>query len=251
MTPLLFVLAQATQPTVVEHVAVKTTSDTLSQLVAAVVGITITVLSALVSYYLIPWLRAKGAAIDAEIQKNQSQTNLTEEQRKAIMLDRVKRMVFSAALVVADREFPQLAALIQSGSLTNKDDIKAYLHKLGEDLKKEVLANLASTDVDAVQAVGIDTINQLVERAAIAVSPFPGKDTAKALLEGGAADVLKHGVDYIRAQNRTASPGADPLNPTAAAANLAATLPDNGAPASVVVTPAVVAPAVLPVSGNQ
>jgi hypothetical protein len=50
-----------------------------------------------------------------------------------------------------------------------------------------------------VETFGAQAIDDLIERAANAVSPFPGRDTAVALLKNGVADMLiDKGVDWMR-----------------------------------------------------
>ena len=50
-------------------------------------------------------------------------------------------------------------------------------------------------------AVGDEFLDKLIERAANEVSPFPGKETAVALLTDNITDLLiEKGVDYVRAK---------------------------------------------------
>lgn len=165
----------------------------------------VTILCVFVMPYLLKFLRAKteeskkGAEL-AVIDANKSLI----EQRGAIA-ERLKSYLWGTAAAIAEREFPKLCAAIIAGKFKDPQDIKAQLRSWGFDLRFQAIEYFNTQGVDLLQTFGEQAIDDLIERAANAVSPFPGKDTAIALLRDGAAPLLvERGVEWMR--NATAKP---------------------------------------------
>lgn len=165
----------------------------------------VTVLCVFVMPYLLKFLRAKteeskkGAEL-AVIDANRSLI----EQRGAIA-ERLKSYLWGTAAAIAEREFPKLCAAIIAGKLTDPRDIKAQLRMWGDELRIQAVEYFRTQGIDLLQTFGAQAVDDLIERAANAVSPFPGKDTAFALLRDGAAPLLvERGVEWMR--NATARP---------------------------------------------
>lgn len=165
----------------------------------------VTVLCVFVMPYLLKFLRAKteeskkGAEL-AVIDANRSLI----EQRGAIA-ERLKSYLWGTAAAIAEREFPKLCAAIIAGKLTDPRDIKAQLRMWGDELRIQAVEYFRTQGIDLLQTFGAQAIDDLIERAANAVSPFPGRDTALALLRDNAAPLLvERGVEWMR--NATAKP---------------------------------------------
>lgn len=245
-------LAQATQPVILHATAPDTgwkgTVDTLAHLFMTVLGVAVTA-------FLIPWIRAVGAAKTAEADASGKQGKVSDEEAKTILSERVKRMAVGLAELFADHKFPVLAAKIAAGKLNDAVAIKAEMYTWGNDLKSALVDQLNAQGIDTFAALGEQYIDAVVERAAAAVSPFPGKDTAIALLKGGAAAIIQHGVSYVRTMNKTAPEGAIPLPPAVAEAIAAGgaaggtTMASNVSPLIIKQTVAV-APAITPEAMN-
>lgn len=166
-----------------------------------------TLLCMFVMPFLLKFLRAKteeskkGAEL-AVIDANKSLI----EQRGAIA-ERLKSYLWGTAAAIAEREFPKLCAAIIAGKLSDPHDIKAQLRSWGVELRLQAIEYFRTQGIDLLQTFGAQAIDDLIERAANAVSPFPGKDTALALLRDGAAPLLvERGVEWMR--NATAKPAA-------------------------------------------
>lgn len=119
---------------------------------------------------------------------------------KAAVLSLLKTYVYEQAKVLVEQEYPRIAAKVLSGELTSKDAIKAELYGLGGKLKGKVKIRFAD-DLPILGNQVDDLLDDMIRFAADHVSPFPGKETAAALLEHQVSDALVNkGVEYVRGQ---------------------------------------------------
>lgn len=207
---LFFLLAQTTKP-------VNPPGDWHAALNSFLVT-TLSVAGLVLTALLIPWINLQRMKIVAQTESIKKQGNVSDEQARTIMSERVKKSVVGLAELFADHKYPILAQRILRGELTDPDKIKEELRSWGDQLKTSLMSQLDAQSIDAIAVIGEGYIDALIERAAAAVSPFPGKDSALALLKGGAQEIIEHGVNYVRSKNRVAPDGAIPLPPAAAAA---------------------------------
>jgi len=191
---------------------------TFRDIAITVAGIAITILSAFASTVLPALMKKWSAQIEASMKSSNATAVLTNTTNTTAISENLKRMASGMAAVIADSEFPKLAEDITSGKLKDPADIKQVMYGWGADLKKLLIQQFTAQNVDIVEKFGDQFIENMVKRAAVSVSPFPGKDTAEALLTGGAEQLLTHGVDYVRMLNTVSPAGATPLPPAAAAA---------------------------------
>lgn len=159
----------------------------------------LTLVTLVVVPFVLRFLRAKTeeAKRSAELAVINGNESLIT-QRGAIA-ERLKAYLWGTAAAIAEREFPRLANAIAAGRMRNADDIKAQLRSWGHELRFQAVEYFRQQGIDLVETFGSSAIDDLIERAANAVSPFPGKETAVALLQDGAAPLLlKHGVAWMR-----------------------------------------------------
>ena len=80
-----------------------------------------------------------------------------------------------------------------------KDAIKQELKIWGTELKNDALDYFQKQGLDLIAILGDAYLDKLIRWAADRVSPFPGKETAAALLEDELSNrLIKWGVDYTR-----------------------------------------------------
>lgn len=158
---------------------------------------------AVVSMFLIPFLKQKAAAAAEEAARIRSEKTGQDLTNKETLLAMLKAFLLDGATRIAERRFPELAKKVLSGKLPKEEgSIKAELHAWGKELKDAAIEHFKGLGVDIVAAVGDKYLDQLIELVANKVSPFPGKETTVALLkewDGKAIQfLLDKGVDWVR-----------------------------------------------------
>lgn len=186
---MLYILAQ-TLPTT--ETIVPTTTTSVRDIVLTIVGL-------IVVYYLGPLLRRKSAEADARAKEAAANKQKAEIQAGEILADRLKSFLWGSAAAIAEKRFPSLAKEILDGKLKNQEAVKAELRHWGQDLKGEAIRYFRNQDIDIIAEFGDEFVDKLIERAANAVSPFPGLETAKVILQREVSDtVIKKGVAYVK-----------------------------------------------------
>lgn len=139
-------------------------------------------------------------------------------QLDSAVLDRKQRIFLSLqsyalerSASYAERDLVTLAQMIVTKEITQKEKVKEYLKGLGRRLKSDLILYAKDNfTVDLLAEFGDKYVDELIEWAANKVSPFPGRETAVALLQGGADTLLKYGLgkasDYLDAQVSAAQP---------------------------------------------
>ncbi len=156
-------------------------------------------LSTAVTAFLVPFLKRKAQAAKAETDRQSAAATESNINARGILMGRLKQFLYGTASAVAEKKFPELAAKVKSGQLKSASDIKTELRSWGGTLRSDAMAYFGNQGVDVLAAVGDDFLDKLIERAANKVSPFPGKDTAKAMLQDNVSDwLIEHGVDFVR-----------------------------------------------------
>lgn len=155
-------------------------------------------LAAIMSVIASPWLLRKAAEAKAKA------TDASLSARRQL-LSMVQQYLYIEASNFAEKRFPELAQwVVASGCSKDKDCIsilKSRLREWGEDLKYRAVEHFRKQGLDVVAALGDDMLDDFIESAANHVSPFPGADTAKALLQDHVSDwLINKGVDYARKQ---------------------------------------------------
>ena len=155
-------------------------------------------LGALLTYFLVPFLRRKGLAAKAEGAAHEAAAANSTISARGLLVSRLQEFLYGSAAAIAEKRFPQLAETIKAKGL-NKNEIKKQLRLWGGDLKQDAQVYFDNQGIDLVKAVGDDALDSLIERAANKVSPFPGRDTAKELLKSHISDwLVNKGVDWVK-----------------------------------------------------
>jgi len=165
------------------------------------VQIVVAVIGSLITLFLLPYLKRQAAAAKANAAKLTTEKKATEIEMRGVLVSRLKSFLWGSAAAMAEREIPKIAKEIKAGSLTNAAQVKKALYGMGGSLRNDAIAYFKNQGVDVLAAVGDEFLDKLIERAANEVSPFPGKETAVALLTDNITDLLiEKGVDYVRAK---------------------------------------------------
>jgi hypothetical protein len=176
---LLLPLAMIAGEEVVEIVAEETEGG-MPVWLQAIIGVVVTIITTVV----VPWLRKITKKQDADNKEN------------------LLRWVRDQALIItanlAERDLPVLAESITRGDVSSKKDVKQLLYALGDKALEQVKMQFKDQGVDVVKELGEKGIRRTIRWASDKVSPFPGKESAAALLEGGAERLLDHGTEWVR-----------------------------------------------------
>lgn len=154
-----------------------------------------------VGAFLVPYLKqlASKAKAEAEVARTAS-TEGSMGVRERLVAS-LKAFLLDSAAMLAEKNFPDLARNIQANGL-KAIDIKTELRSWGTDIKNQAVKHFSDQGIDIIAAVGDEYLDKLIEWAANKVSPFPGRETAVALLQdydGKAIElVLTKGIDWLR-----------------------------------------------------
>lgn len=167
------------------------------------VTIVTAVVMGLITVFLLPWLRQQANKARAEAEKAKSESTGAQLSNKDLLIAQAKAFALDFAASIAEKRFPALAQKIKDGALkANVDTLKEELRSWGAVLKDKIIEHFKEQGVDIVVALGDKYLDDLIEWAANKVSPFPGKDTAKALLtewDGKALEFLAtKGVEWVK-----------------------------------------------------
>lgn len=159
------------------------------------VQITYVVIMALVTLFVLPWLKRQAERARAEAEAS-------NQTARDMLLTRVKEMASQEAAVIAEQRFPVLAKLIIDSRKTGKlgvEQIKSEMKSWGLGLKNTLVQFFAREGTDLVVEVGDQALDGIVRWAADRTSPFPGKDTAVTLMIDDWTDRLaKFGIEWVR-----------------------------------------------------
>lgn len=146
----------------------------------AIIGVVATIITTVV----VPWLRKITKKQDADNKEN------------------LLRWVRDQALIItanlAERDLPVLAESVVRGDVNTKADAKQLLYALGDKALDQVKLQFKDQGIDVVKELGEQGVRRAIRWASDKVSPFPGKETAAALLEGGAEKLLARGTEWVR-----------------------------------------------------
>lgn len=153
---------------------------------ASLIALIITVI---VAPFVTNFFKAKADAAKADI-------DLAKMTKKERMVSSLKVYALERAAAYSEKEMVTISQMIISGKLTQVEAIKDYLRKLGKNLKDDLIIFVKdSYGMDLIEEMGNKYVDELIEAVANRVSPFPGKDTAVALLQGGADKVVRYGIN--------------------------------------------------------
>lgn len=168
--------------------------------ISQLVQIVMAVLSGVITLYLVPFLNRKREAAIAERKKLEIEGVESTVNMRGRLVSRLQEFLWGSAAAIAEKRFPQLAEKVKTKGLS-KDEIKAELRSWGGTLRSDAMAYFDNQGLDLAKAVGDEFLDKLIERAANAVSPFPGRDTAKELLKTNVSDwIIANGFRWVRAK---------------------------------------------------
>ena len=201
--------------------------------IETIAGAAMALLATIITSVWIPAIRRWARKNRAEEEASNANRRLSEQQTLALLSQRVKVTILNLAELTADREFPKLAQSIHDQKIRSAWEVKEVLHSWAHLVRQSIYAQYAAQDVNLSHTLGDFWVHDAIDRAAVEVSPFPGKDTAVALLSGGAEEILKYGVDYVRNLNVIHPTGAPPQPPSVTAAIAAVGVPPSVKPIAV------------------
>lgn len=157
-----------------------------------IVATVISILSTLVTLFVIPWLNAKRKEANAKALQ-------ADVDARGRLFARLKAFVYRRAESLAQNKLPEIAGLVKAGKLKTVTDVKVELQKLGGVLSDEARRYFLNQNVDLVKEVGDEALDNLIRSAADRVAPFPGKETAVMLLQEQVSDrLIESGVEWVR-----------------------------------------------------
>jgi hypothetical protein len=160
-----------------------------------------TVIAALVSMLLLPYLKRKADAVGAEIEKLKAEAASGKLNTLALLENNLLEFLLRRAATIAEKDFPALASAVMAHpGEWDAEKIKARLREWGAALKAEAIEHFKSNKgIDLLATIGDDQLDKLIRYVADKVSPFPGKDTAVELLtEKGSNMLVDKGVAWLR-----------------------------------------------------
>lgn len=162
-------------------------------------GLVMTLVSVVLLPFLKQWLSAQSAAANEQAKLHQIDASKSLIEQKGLIMERLKAYLWGTAAAIVEKRAPDLCRRIIERRLVTADQVRDELRAWGLDLKDQAIYYFKTQGVDLVATFGHAAIDDLIERAANAVSPFPGKETAVALLKDGIAPLLlDKGVEYMK-----------------------------------------------------
>lgn len=158
-------------------------------------------LTTIVTMFLVPFLKQKATAAKSEADATKIDASKSLIEQRGILADRLKSYLWGSAAAIAEDRFPKLAMRILKGEFKDASSIKTELGSWGIELRQQAIVYFQVQGIDLIKEFGVSALDDLIERAANAVSPFPGKDTAVTLLETNVAPtIISHGTTWVQAQ---------------------------------------------------
>lgn len=153
----------------------------------------------LLTTFVVPYLHKSTQAADEQVALLSSQKDLTDMQKRQLLSERLKSFLLRTAENRVQLDFPDIAKQIVSKQLNSVAAIKVELTKIGLEVKAEAITYFGNQGIDLVATVGDEALDGLIRWAADKVSPFPGKDTAVALLTDTVSNKLvDFGVNFFK-----------------------------------------------------
>ncbi len=154
----------------VSEAAVSQSSEVLDM----ALNVAATIFVAVIGPYLVQYLRRRQKLSETEMLK-------THLEAKHMLAERVKNFVFGTAANIAERGIPKLAELVKTGKIKDSYTVKTVLHQWGKDLGKNTVDFFNEQGFDLVEEFGEKWVQNIIERAANEVNPYPGQPTSEAL----------------------------------------------------------------------
>ena len=149
-------------------------------------------ITGLITMFLLPYLKTLS-------EKARAEASAADGDSKDKLMSRVKALALDEAYIIAEERLPVLAQKALDKKL-DKDGIKQELRKWGDDLKKRLVTYFKDSDgIDLLVVMGDKILDDIVRWAADKTSPFPGKETAVALLiDNWSNKLVEFGADWVK-----------------------------------------------------
>ena len=147
-------------------------------------------LTSIITLLLVPFLHKKAQAAASEAKKLELEATTSAVEQRQVIIGHIWAYVLNGAARIAEKKWPELARLIASGQIQDKAAIKSVLRSWGAELKAEAIAYFKNQGIDVLATVGDEFLDKMIERAANATSPFPGKETAVEVLKAKVSNLL-------------------------------------------------------------
>jgi hypothetical protein len=144
----------------------------------------VSIVALLITTVLVPLIRRK-----TEAQASVARTTLADE---------VKYEALLIATNLAEQRLPIIAKMITEGSIKDAGTVKGILKAMGAEALEALKDTMRARGVDVVAKLGDKALEAAIRYAADKINPFPGKETAVALVEGGAQELLKLGLRKLQ-----------------------------------------------------
>jgi hypothetical protein len=150
------------------------------------------VVTALIGAFVLPYLKRQS-------EKARAEAEAAGQDAKSKLLARLKEVALDEAYIIAQQRLPNIAGWVLAEKPT-KDELKAELRSWGKELKDKLLAYFKESDgIDLMVVMGDKILDDIVRWAADKTSPFPGKETAVALLqEDWSNRLVNYGADWVK-----------------------------------------------------
>lgn len=150
-------------------------------------------LSSLVVAFLLPWLKSMA-------EKARAKASVDGQAAATVLRKRIEASALEGAAEIAEMRLPDLARKILTTKSWSSEQIKAELRLWGRQLKESLIAEFRQSDgIDLLEVVGDQALDSIVRWAADKTSPFPGKETAQALLlDDWTNKLAKFGVTWVK-----------------------------------------------------
>lgn len=150
-------------------------------------------------YVFLPWINSLRKQAEAKAAEANAKADESVESRRDVLISRLRVFLLDHAAAMAEKNFPVLAKMVIEGKLKTAAKVRAVMVQWGAQLRDEAVKYFEDQGTNLDDEVGDAYIDSMIEIVANAVSPFPGVETSKALLQNNMSDLLiKKGVDWMR-----------------------------------------------------
>ncbi len=149
------------------------------------VEIILTVISVLLTGFVIPWLRAQAAKARASRRELMRTGDVAELELKDGLLDQLKGLVYSFVANAAEKEYPRIAERLIGDPTFTREEVKEELLSLGKQVRDKVVLVFADQSTAILDVFGETLISELIRRAVDEISPFNGQETSAIFLKPG------------------------------------------------------------------
>jgi hypothetical protein len=174
--------------------------------------IVISIVAALLTGFILPWLRAK--YLDAKLLLKARGIDINNA-----LLNNIENTVMGYVANAMEREYPEIAKMLKEEPEVSKEDVKIKLYELGDEVLSKVAQSFKHQGIDIFEIVEPNTVREIIRRVVDLNSPFQKKETSAAFMEPGVASkILEVGLDFeyenLESTDEEGKMGFNPDSPT-------------------------------------